>query len=604
MNKFAFWPPSLRTRKRVHRELGFRQQIAGILTIHYNRADTDMRVRPIGWLVILLLGIAPAKLRGLRRSPQTGSTSDAEKCAIQGAVTQLPTRGPLKGAEVVLTAGNRYRPLYRTETDATGQFTLSDVEPGKYRIGIGKTAYESSDRRCDSELVQNGDELTLVSGQKLTGLQFQLLTPAVIAGTVFDPSGDPVTGARVQAVRFHSFRGDLKLSSSGRTATTDDRGQFRLYHLSPGQYFLRVEDAFDFRQRLEGQKDRSEKGVKGFLPIYYPDTTDLSQATLFKLHPGEELRGVDFTLHPARVLQIRGRAVNGLTEDRINDVNVAIEALPPAIRENRGGGITLDQVDQQFIISDLVPGRYIVSVLGWVPPERKRWGGWQEIELTDSSLDDFQIKAFPGQDIVGRIQGIGGKKLDSPDLQVILDPRSDVAYGNAFANAKADGSFLLMDVEQDTYDISVAGLPEGYYLKSARFGNIEAIDGLRIVGEPPTSPLILEASPASGRVDGTVQTENGKSACEATVVLIPDGNRRSVERYYQDTEVDHFGRFALQGVAPGAYKLFAFDDANEVGYRDPGSLQPYENQGQPVQLEEGDHRSMELKLIPTGKKKP
>jgi hypothetical protein len=283
---------------------------------------------------------------------------------------------------------------------------------------------------------------------------------------------------------------------------------------------------------------------------------------------------------------------------------VAVEPLPPAIRENGGTSISLGEEDRQFTINNLVSGRYIVSVDGFVLPDRKRWGGWQEIDLTDSNLDDIQIKAFPSHDLVGRVQPIGGKKLDSPHLQVGLEPHGNLAYGETFANVNADGSFLLFDMKQDTYDIDVHGLPEGYYLKSARFGNIDAIEEVRNGGEPPTLPLVLEASSAGGQIDGIVQMANGKSACKATVVLIPDAYHHSVHRYYQETEVDRFGHFALRGITPGAYKLFAFDDADEVGYRDPGSLQPYENQGRPAQIGEGEHRTIELKLIPTGKKSP
>jgi hypothetical protein len=95
-----------------------------------------MRVRPIVWLIILLLGIAPATQRGFQSAQQTGLPSNTEKSVIQGVVTELPAGAPLKGAEVFLTAGNRCRSLYRTETDATGQFSLSDVEPGKCQIWI------------------------------------------------------------------------------------------------------------------------------------------------------------------------------------------------------------------------------------------------------------------------------------------------------------------------------------------------------------------------------------------------------------------------------------------------------------------------------------
>jgi Carboxypeptidase regulatory-like domain len=564
-----------------------------------------MRVRRTVCLLILLLGITLIRRGELQSAPQATSASEHEKCVIEGVVTRVPGGDPIKGVEVFLSPVDSYKSLYSTDTDAAGQFSLSDVEPGKYQIWLRKTGYDSPDRRCDSDKVQEGDDLNLVSGQKLPGLKFQLLASAVVAGTVFDPSGDPLTGAEVQAVRFYSFRGERRISSATSGATSDDRGQYRLFHLSPGRYFLRVKDAFYFRQRFEESEDKTTKEVKGFLPIYYPDTTDLGQATLLELKPGEELAGFDFTIHPAQVLRIRGRVINGLTGERINVGSVALDALPPTIRENGGSAISLNEVDQQFTIDNLVPGRYIVSVLTWVLPDRKRWGGWQEIDLTDSSVDDIPIKVFPGNDLMGRVQEISGKKLDFPHLQVLLEPHDDLVYGHTFTRVSADGSFLLLDVKQDTYDIDLAGLPESYYLKSARLGTVEAVeDGLKIGGESPTLPLVLEVSMAGGQVDGVVRTGDGKSACTSTVVLIPDGNRRSIQRYYQSTEVDRSGHFVLRGIAPGAYRLFAFDNAGEIGYRDPGSLQPYENQGHPVQIGESDRRTVVLKLIATANENP
>ncbi len=563
-----------------------------------------MRLQPTTSLLILLLGAAPARQGGLPFSPQNASDSEHEKCVIQGAITQLPTGDPLKNADVVLTAQEGYRSLYRAETDAAGRFSLSDIEPGKYQIWVRKTAYESPDRQCNSDKIQAGDALTLVSGQKLAGLKFQLLAPAVVTGTVFDPSGDPVTGARIEAVGIYSIRGERRTSARG-TATTDDRGQFRIFHLAPGRFFLRVKDAFHFRERFEETEDQTAKAVKGFLPIYYPDTTDMSEATLLELNPGEELAGVDFTIRSAQVLRVRGRAINGFTGERINDAFVAVTPLSPAARENGAASTSLDEVNHRFTIENLVPGRYIVSVDAWVLPDRKRWGGSQEIDLTESGLDDIQVKLFPGHDLVGRVQAIVGKNLDFPELQVILESRSDLAFGTAFTHVKADGSFFLLDVQQAIYDIDIGGLPEGYYLKSARLGTVDATEiGLRIGEELPTMPLILEVSSAVGQVDGAVELTNGKSACTATVVLIPNGNRRSIQRYFQTTEVDRFGRFVLHGIAPGAYKLFAFDDGNEVAYRDPGSLQLYEKQGQAVQIDEGDRRTVVLKLTATRSKYP
>ena len=157
-----------------------------------------MRIRQTAWLLVLLVGIAPARQGGLQPAPQTALQSEDEKCVIQGMVTKLPMGDPLKGAEVVLTPEGRFRSLYRVDTDAAGQFSLSDIDPGKYQIWVRKDGYESPGRQCSSETIQDGDDLTIVSGQKLLGLKFQLLAPAVVTGTAFDPSGDPFTHLRPQ----------------------------------------------------------------------------------------------------------------------------------------------------------------------------------------------------------------------------------------------------------------------------------------------------------------------------------------------------------------------------------------------------------------------
>ena len=169
---------------------------------------------------------------------------------------------------------------------------------------------------------------------------------------------------------------------------------------------------------------------------------------------------------------------------------------------------------------------------------------------------------------------------------------------------KTDGTFLLPDVKQDTYDLDVAGLPNGYYLKSATLGTVDVTDGLNIGGENPTSPLVLQLSPLGARVGGVVLTAGGKQACSATVVLVPDGSRRSNQRFYQEADVDRTGHYVLRGIAPGDYKLFAFDDVSDVGYLDPGSLRIYENRGQSAHFGVGDRQTVLLRIILTGTRNP
>lgn len=218
----------------------------------------------------------------------------------------------------------------------------------------------------------------------------------------------------------------------------------------------------------------------------------------------------------------------------------------------------------------------------------------------------MQIRVFPDHDITGRIELAGGKKIESSHVQIQLDARNDSNHGfaNAYANVKADGTFLIADVKQDTYDISVAGLPEGYYLKSAGLGTLDVTDGLRVSGEAITMPLVVQASPSGAEVGGVVTTAAGKRACSSTVVLVPDGSRRPRRFMYQEADVDKAGNYVISGITPGDYKLFPFDHSEDVGYLDPATLSIYENRGQQVHLDAGDRRTVPLKVIVTGTNNP
>ena len=59
-------------------------------------------------------------------------------------------------------------------------------------------------------------------------------------------------------------------------------------------------------------------------------------------------------------------------------------------------------------------------------------------------------------------------------------------------------------------------------------------------------------------------------------------------------------RFTLTDLAPGGYKLFAWDDVNiDAIHYDPDFLKPFEAQGQSVQISEKQKESAHLKLIQT-----
>jgi hypothetical protein len=164
---------------------------------------------------------------------------------------------------------------------------------------------------------------------------------------------------------------------------------------------------------------------------------------------------------------------------------------------------------------------------------------------------------------------------------------------------KEDGSFVLENVGDETYRVTVTRLPPDYYLKAARMEGDDVLEeGLTIAG-PPRSTLELVVSPNGGRIEGAV-LKDGKPFSGATVTLVPDEKRRRRRELFKTAATDQYGRFTLRGISPGEYTLYAWEEIEQGAYEDPEFLRPYEKKGKDVRVDEASKTALELTLIPAG----
>ena len=168
---------------------------------------------------------------------------------IEGLVLQATSGEPLAKAQVTLTrvvtppALNPIPatppapivPIPPTMTDNVGKFSFANLEPGAYRIVAGKNGFV---RMNYGERFSGGPGSTVdvPSGQTLKDVTFRLVQTAVISGRVLESSGEPAAGFGIQLLRTSynvSGQRTFQTVASGRT---DDRGEYRLFWISPGRY--------------------------------------------------------------------------------------------------------------------------------------------------------------------------------------------------------------------------------------------------------------------------------------------------------------------------------------------------------------------------------
>jgi hypothetical protein len=148
------------------------------------------------------------------------------------------------------------------------------------------------------------------------------------------------------------------------------------------------------------------------------------------------------------------------------------------------------------------------------------------------------------------------------------------------------------------YRVDLSGLPLDAYIASARLGGADILEkGFMLRGDPP-GPIEISVSGVGGRIAGVVRTARNEIVPVGRVVLVPEPSLRGRSDLFKVATSDQFGRFNIQGITPGRYKLFAWEDVPFGAYFDPDFLRPYENQAKPVTVEKNDYIQAEIQLTP------
>jgi hypothetical protein len=136
-------------------------------------------------------------------------------------------------------------------------------------------------------------------------------------------------------------------------------------------------------------------------------------------------------------------------------------------------------------------------------------------------------------------------------------------------------------------------------MKSVFVGGRDVGDGgLRVSGG--TIGLDLVASGNGAVANGVAVSAKGESVANAVIVAVPDGRLRGRIDRYRKTVSDQNGRFALRGLPPGDYTVFAWEYVDGEAYYNPEFLSAYAGQGKALHVGEGDRSSVNLIAIPVG----
>ncbi|HWB85401.1 MAG TPA: carboxypeptidase regulatory-like domain-containing protein [Bryobacteraceae bacterium] len=513
-------------------------------------------------------------------SPGSGTRQTS---SIEGTVLDAATGRPIPNLLVRLYGpGQSISPV---RTDATGRFRFDQLNEQAFGVTLDRTSgYFAQDLR-----------ISLQAGKKVSGVELKAFKAAVISGRVLDARRHPVTGARVIVLGGTTPGGRYPPGIEG-SATTNDLGEYRFGGLPPGNYRLMVTRAplKIYPKPLKTDDDPSLlKPVLADVASYYPSSGSLDTAGFITLALGQVLEGADISIVREETVCIQSRIVGGEAQNGLAVIRVESESFgSAAVARGEIGGTG------GFEVCGLPPGNYhLVASLADNKSETRCASESFSIASRGMRLPDMYLRPLVA--ISGRLSiDAEGEKhaFPGPATIYLLRPYGSSIFGErTFARVDREGSFTIPAVLPDEYWLQV-NAPKGFYVKSATMAGTDVLHNrLNAAGG--------ELDVALGQDGATVTVEvvddNGRPIPFAIAIL---GRNRLQPAFAPNDLVarptDQNGRAVFDGIAPGDYRLLAYDDLlDESAPMSAEFFQAHEPAGDAITLGPGQDESVRFKTL-------
>jgi hypothetical protein len=162
-----------------------------------------------------------------------------------------------------------------------------------------------------------------------------------------------------------------------------------------------------------------------------------------------------------------------------------------------------------------------------------------------------------------------------------------------------DGTFTFKNLMEGTYRVNPSPLPDAFISDIRQGDQSRYSDGVILVSAKDSESIQIIFTPSSARIAGVADLADGKFGTDTTVVLVPDAPFRKTTARYRIARADENGNFKMTGLAPGAYKIFAWEGAFPSSWLNDAFLSQYEEKGISVEvMPAGDVSGLHVRSIP------
>ena len=545
---------------------------------------------------ILVLALFLLRLQGL--PPLVGPLVPDTGGVVRGVVRRADSGQPIPAAQVALLAEGQAvdqamaRAIY---TDVAGQFTLRGVEPGSHTVLVQAEGHFGVTGLTDGS-TRTTRMVHIAEGQQIDIGVVKLIPGSIISGRILGPDGKPVAAATVEALRASYIRGRLAFTPV-KSVKTDDLGEYRLYWIPFGAYYVRAV-----------YRSNADAGTERYPRIFFPGIAEEDAAPPVLVNSGSELSGIDVQIPttPYVGITIAGQVVADDGGDiRVNSIHVASrDRRVLLVRDN------VDELENQagdtsqgrFEIRNVPPGSYSLNLevryAGRIRPVSV------PVDVADRNIANMTVPLTPAFDLPGRVTLDGfapGAAVLKESIQ--LAPTEPMPGIDSFAinpNPQT-GEFTLPAVPVGKYAIRIGSVfrSADTYVADLKRSETSVFDTGLTIGGSLKEPLEVVLRSKGGVLTGTITDPTRlRPFPNAWVVLVPEKARRQNFALYRHTLSSEDGTFVFAGIPPGDYKLFAWASITPGAWENAIFLQRFEGRGAEVAIRDDTPKRIELTVIP------
>jgi hypothetical protein len=254
--------------------------------------------------------------------------------------------------------------------------------------------------------------------------------------------------------------------------------------------------------------------------------------------------------------------------------------------------------DYHFELPEQAPGRYRVQTS--IHQKDKLYFASQVVDAGEG-VNDIVLALVPAVELKGhlKIEGAGARPVENYSI-TLMTPTSPGNRRESFSSpVKKDGSFSIAQVPPGEWQVKINPSGPGSFEKSVRLGDKDYLYKPLEIPSGLDTPLNIVLGTAGVAIDGEVEGVSG--AKRAGILLAPVGTRHTLAQFYYTTTTDDKGKFKINGVAPGKYKIFALEAIATVNFRNPESTELLDALGEELDVPESGKLQPHPKLIPEEK---